>query len=124
MTKLTQAIDALRPYAKAIVAFVAPGAVLIGNAVTERSPGGTAITADEWVVALVACVVASGMVYRVPNRQADPPPVSADRKRALDFDLITRDDAPKRTPGPPPAPPEITCGVCGGELKPGGPFCH
>jgi hypothetical protein len=79
VSNVTKAIDALRPYAKAIVAFVAPGAVLIGNAVTERSPGGPAITPDEWVVALVACVVASGMVYRVPNRQADPPPVDQAR---------------------------------------------
>ena len=79
MNHITKAIDALRPYAKAIVAFVAPGAVLIGNAVTDRSPGGTAITPDEWVVALVACVVASGVVYRVPNRQADAPHVPESR---------------------------------------------
>ena len=61
-------LEKVRPYAKAVVAFIAPGAVLIGAAVTEGSPGGSAITGAEWVTAAVACVVTAAGVYGVPNR--------------------------------------------------------
>ena len=61
-------LEKVRPYAKAVVAFIAPGAVLIGAAVTEASPGGSAITGAEWVTAAVACVVTAAGVYGVPNR--------------------------------------------------------
>lgn len=84
MNKLIAAIDALRPYAKAVVAFVAPGAVLIGQAVTEGSPGGTSITPAEWVAAAVACLVTSGVVYAVPNRARTVPPVTPDRLSAIE----------------------------------------
>lgn len=56
-------------YWKAGVAFVAPGAVLVGAAVTEASEGGTTITTSEWVTALVACVVTSGAVYAAPKNR-------------------------------------------------------
>jgi len=61
-------MNKLAPYWKSVLGFVAPGAVLVGSAVTEVSDGGTAITAAEWVTALVACVVTSAAVYSVPNR--------------------------------------------------------
>ncbi len=57
----------IAPYAKAAVAFIVPGAVLIGSAVTEQSPGGAAITTAEWVTALVACIVTAGTVWGMPN---------------------------------------------------------
>ncbi len=57
----------VKPYAKALVGFVAPGAVLIGSAVTEVSDGGTTITGAEWVTAAVACVVTSGAVWGFKN---------------------------------------------------------
>lgn len=58
-------------YWKAVVGFVAPGAVLIGSAVTVGSDGGTKITMSEWVTALVACVVTSAGVAAVSNKQQD-----------------------------------------------------
>lgn len=58
----------LAPYWKSVVGFVAPGAVLVGAAVTEASEGGTAITTSEWVTAVVACIVTSAAVYRIPNK--------------------------------------------------------
>lgn len=61
----------LAPYWKALVGFIAPGAVLIGSALTEASDGGTTITGAEWGAAVVACIVTSAAVYRVPNRPAE-----------------------------------------------------
>ncbi len=63
--------DKIAPYWKAVLAFVAPGAVVIGSAVTEASDGGTAITGAEWVTAIVACIVTGSAVYAVPNRAPD-----------------------------------------------------
>ena len=60
-------LDKIRPYAKAVVGFVAPGAVLLGAAVTDASPSGSSITAAEWVTAIVACVVTSAGVFGVRN---------------------------------------------------------
>jgi len=57
-------------YYKAIVGFVAPGAVVIGSAVTDSSSGGSTITTAEWVTAAVACVVTSASVAAVANRPA------------------------------------------------------
>lgn len=64
-------LDALKPYAKAIVGFIAPGAVVIGNAVLDSSAGGEHITTGEWVTAVVAAIVTAAAVWRVPNRPAD-----------------------------------------------------
>lgn len=63
MTKLAQ-------YWKGVLAFVGPGAVIIGSSVLTGSDGGTAITTAEWVTAAVACVVTSGLVVTKSN--ADP----------------------------------------------------
>jgi hypothetical protein len=55
-------------YTKAIVAFVAPGVVTIGGALTANSDGGGNVTAYEWVSALIACLVTGGFVYALPNK--------------------------------------------------------
>lgn len=57
----------LLPYLKAVVGLIAPGAVVIGAAVTAASDGGTAITGAEWVTAVVACIVTAAGVYVTPN---------------------------------------------------------
>jgi len=57
----------LSKYWKAVVGFVAPGAVLIGSAVTEASDGGSRITTSEWVTAAVACIVTAAGVAAVRN---------------------------------------------------------
>ena len=59
------------PYFKALVGFVAPGAVVIGSAVVESSPAGQTITGGEWVTAVVACIVTGAAVYRTPNRDPE-----------------------------------------------------
>lgn len=61
-------MNTVLPYLKALVAFVVPGAVVLGSAVTDASDGGATITTAEWVTALVACIVTSGAVYQAPNR--------------------------------------------------------
>lgn len=60
-------IEQLQPYWKAVVAFVAPAAVILTSAVTSGSDGGTAITAAEWVTAVCACILTAAGVYAVPN---------------------------------------------------------
>lgn len=62
-------MNKIAPYYKAVVGFVAPGAVVLTAAVNEASPGGTAITAGEWVTALCACVITGAGVYGVKNRR-------------------------------------------------------
>jgi hypothetical protein len=60
----------VRYYWKAVIAFVAPGAVMIGSAVLENSAGGETITQGEWITALVAAVVASTGVAAKSNGPA------------------------------------------------------
>jgi hypothetical protein len=60
-------------YWKAVVAFVVPGAVLIGSAVTAGSDGGSHITTAEWVTAIIACIVTSGGVAAVANKPFHEP---------------------------------------------------
>lgn len=64
---MSPTLDKIRPYTKAVVGFIAPGAVLLGSAVTDASVGGSSITAAEWVTAAVACVVTSAGVWRATN---------------------------------------------------------
>ncbi|MBK9087502.1 MAG: hypothetical protein IPL80_19920 [Sterolibacteriaceae bacterium] len=58
----------LKPYAKAVVAFIAPGVVLLVQAVTDGSPGGAAVTGPEWVGIGAAMILTAAGVYAVPNR--------------------------------------------------------
>ena len=57
----------VKPYAKALVGFLAPGAVAVAAAVTEASHGGSTVTGAEWLGALAACFVTAGAVWAVPN---------------------------------------------------------
>lgn len=54
--------EQLNYYAKAIIAFIAPAAVVIGASVTEASAGGELITMGEWVTAMVAAIVTAAGV--------------------------------------------------------------
>jgi hypothetical protein len=54
-------------YWKAVLGFVAPGAVIIGGAVLEGSPGDSAITFAEWVTAIVAMIVTGASVASAKN---------------------------------------------------------
>lgn len=63
-------------YWKAILAFLVPGAVIIGSSVTSGSDGGTTITTAEWVTAIVAMIVTGGAVGLGPaNAPANTTPV-------------------------------------------------
>lgn len=57
----------IRPYAKAVVGFVAPGVVALVQAVSDASPAGGAITTPEWVGIGAAMILTSAAVYAVPN---------------------------------------------------------
>lgn len=56
------------PYFKAVVAFIAPGAVVLTSAVTDASAGGEFITSGEWVTAICATIITGAAVYAVPNK--------------------------------------------------------
>lgn len=64
-------MEKITPYLKAVVGFIAPGAVILTSAVTTGSAGGEAITNGEWVTALCATVITAAGVYAIPNAPAD-----------------------------------------------------
>jgi hypothetical protein len=66
-------LDKIAPYWKAVVGFIAPGAIVITSAVLEGSDGGSAITGSEWILALCSAVITSAGVYAFPNRPAGSP---------------------------------------------------
>jgi hypothetical protein len=49
-------------YWKAILAFLVPGAIIIGSSVLGDSDGGSTITGSEWVTAVVAMIVTGAAV--------------------------------------------------------------
>lgn len=61
-------MNRLAPYAKAVVAFIAPGVVALVQAVSDASPAGGSVTGPEWVNIGAACVLTAAAVYAVPNR--------------------------------------------------------
>ena len=66
-------MDKIAPYFKAVMAFIAPGAVLVISAVMAGSDGGTAITTSEWITIVCAMVLTAAGVYAVPNKPPQPP---------------------------------------------------
>lgn len=68
-------IGTIRPVAKAVVGFVAPGAVIIASAVLDNSAGGATITQGEWITAAAACLITAAGVYTVRNSAEDTEPV-------------------------------------------------
>lgn len=64
-------------YWKAILAFIVPGAVIIGSAVTGDSDGGSTITTAEWVTAVVAMIVTGGAVAAGPANAPKETPAPA-----------------------------------------------
>lgn len=67
-------MDKIAPYWKAVIGFVAPGAVVIVSSVLEGSDGGTVVTASELITALCAAVITAAGVYAKSNA-AQPPAV-------------------------------------------------
>ena len=63
-------LEKLAPYAKAILGFIAPGAIVIIAAVTAGSDGGTDITQAEWITAACSAIITGAGVYAVPNKGA------------------------------------------------------
>jgi hypothetical protein len=57
---------------KAIIAFVAPAAVVIGASVLKGSDGGSTITQAEWITAAVAAIITSAGVGAKGNAPKPP----------------------------------------------------
>ena len=55
---------------KAILAFIIPGVVTLGAAITDGSDGGSTITSTEWITAAFACVLTAGAVATKGNAPA------------------------------------------------------
>lgn len=78
--------ESLGRFLGALIAFLAPGAAVVGAAVLVGSPGGPRITGGEWVTACVAAIVASAAIdaqvtrkvkqeeERLARAAAAPPP--------------------------------------------------
>ena len=52
---------------KAIAGFVVPGLVVLVGALTDSSPGGSHVTAGEWLLVLIAALSTGGVVYGARN---------------------------------------------------------
>ena len=63
----------VKPYAKGIVGFVAPGVVGLVAAVQDGSPGASAVTGPEWIGIAAACLLTAAGVGGVKNVPYDPP---------------------------------------------------
>lgn len=61
-------MDKIAPYYKAVTGVVVPFLTQIGAALLDSSDGGSAITAHEWISAVVISLVAGGAVFTVPNK--------------------------------------------------------
>lgn len=83
---MSNPIDLIRPYLKAVVAFAAPGIGTLIAAVQDGSPGGEHITPAEWIVAAAICVTTSAAVYAVPNLPRTDEPRGPDSVSARDGD--------------------------------------
>lgn len=85
-------MEAIAPYWKAVMGFLAPAATVVIASVLPGSDGGQVITGSEWITALATAVLTAGTVYAVPNKARRRSPA---RKPAVD------DDPPEhRMPGP------------------------
>jgi hypothetical protein len=70
MTDLTKeiAVEKVMPYAKAVVGFIAPAASALIAATQDGTPGGSAVTSTEWLVAGLTAFVTASVVWAVPNK--------------------------------------------------------
>lgn len=55
---------------KAIAGFVVPALVVLGGALTDGSPGGSHVTAGEWLLVLIASLGTGATVYQARNAPA------------------------------------------------------
>lgn len=60
-------MDQVGRYWKAIIGFVAPGAVTLISAMQDASDGGSRVTKSEWLTAAIAAVVTSAGVAAKGN---------------------------------------------------------
>lgn len=82
----------IAPYYKAVVAVLVPFLTALGAALLEDSAGGGAVTPNEWIVSIVAGLVAGGAVFAVPNKdplakhqlESVQPPTLFDERGAYD----------------------------------------
>lgn len=87
-------MDAIAPYWKAVIGFIAPGATVVITSLVEGTDGGTRVTGSEWLMALMTAIVSAAAVYTVPNKARRKTRKPAARP-AVD------DDPPEhRAPGP------------------------
>lgn len=88
-------MEALAPYYKAVMGFLAPAATIVIASVLEGSDGGSRITGSEWITALATAVLTAGSVYTIRNK---PQRRANAKKRAP---AAVDDDPPEhRAPGP------------------------
>lgn len=61
-------MNKIAPYAKAILGALAAFLTAIATALDDNT-----ISMQEWITAVVALIIAGGVVFRVPNKPTDTP---------------------------------------------------
>lgn len=61
-------MNSIAPYYKAVAGFLVPFLTQLAAALTGTSDGGTNITSQEWLTAIITSLVAGGVVFAVPNK--------------------------------------------------------
>ena len=89
-------MNVIQPYLKAVVGFLAPGLLILGNALVQGDP----VTVELALKALGAALVAGLAVYAVPNR--DPHGVRQDEsvqppEKPQEYRAKHRDEPPGMT---------------------------
>lgn len=64
-------METLAPYAKAIAAFLTPALTALGVALQSTSDAGSAVSPNEWVGIALAALATSGLVFAIPNKDAE-----------------------------------------------------
>lgn len=64
-------MEKIAPYYKAVTGLLVPFLTSIGAALVSSSEGGSSITTNEWIAAVVVGLVAGGAVFAVPNKDPE-----------------------------------------------------
>lgn len=81
--------SAVGAFTSSLLAFLAPGAAVVGTAVLVTSESGTTITAGEWVAAAVAAVVTGAAIESQVARR-----IKVEEHRLLEAALSPPPDQP------------------------------
>lgn len=92
-------LDKIAPYYKALAALLVPFLTQLGAATAPNSDGMTEITLNEWLTAIIAGLLAGGVVFAVPNK--DPQATHQDESVQPPDDGVSPEDGFEDVPADP-----------------------